>query len=181
MERDRSGAIAWRPVAGMPALRVGAEFAAALRLAWRATWTTRLLVWAAGVGALLVWGTSGREAAFDPAGLTSPFGAFGDLLAGPAARWDSSWYLGISISGYGGDPSRAAFFPLYPLLARGGGWIVGSPLVAGALISCACLVAALAALHELTRLELGEGAARWTVLALAVSPMSFFFSAVYSE
>jgi Mannosyltransferase (PIG-V) len=181
MERDRSGAIAWRPVAGMPALRVGAEFAAALRLAWRATWTTRLLVWAAGVGALLVWGTSGREAGFDPAGLTAPFGAFGDLLAGPAARWDSSWYLGISISGYGGDPSRAAFFPLYPLLARGGGWIVGSPLVAGALISCACLVVALAALHELTRLELGEGAARWTVLALALSPMSFFFSAVYSE
>src|SRR5436305_12180515 len=110
MERDRSGAIAWRPVARLPALRVGAEWAAALRLAWRATWATRLLVWAAGVGALLAWGTSGREADFDPAGLTSPFGAVGDLLAGPAARWDSTWYLAIADSGYG-DPDRAAFFP----------------------------------------------------------------------
>ena len=180
MERDRTGAIAWRPTAGRPAVRLGAETAAALRLAWRATWTTRLLAWAAGVGALLVWGTSGREADFDPAGLTSPFAAFGDLVFGPAARWDSSWYLGIADNGYGAGGSPA-FFPLYPLLVRAGGWIVGSPLVAGVLVSGACLVVALAALHELTRLELGAGAARWTVVALALSPVSFFFSAVYSE
>jgi hypothetical protein len=180
MERERSGAIAWRPVAGRPAMRLGADAVAALRLAWRVTWATRLLVWAAGIGALLVWGTSGREAGFDPAGLTSPFGAFGNLVFGPAARWDSSWYLGIADSGYS-EPARTAFFPLYPLLIRAGGWIVGSPLVAGVLVSGACLVVALAALHELTRLELGAGAARWAVIALALSPMSFFFTAVYSE
>jgi hypothetical protein len=180
MERDRSGAIAWRPAAWTGALRLGPEAVAALRLAWRITWATRALVWAAGVGALLVWGTSGLEATFDPAGLTSPFRAFGDVLVGPAARWDSAWYLSIAQGGYG-DGGQVAFFPLYPLLVRAGGWIVGSPLVAGVLVSGACLVVALAVLHELTRLELGAAAARWTVVALALSPMSFFLSAVYSE
>src|SRR3954447_16189964 len=171
MER---AAIAWR------APRLGAEAAAALRLARRAALASRAVVWAAGIAALLVWGTSGREDDFDPFGLTRPFAAFGDLILGPAARWDSSWYLGIADSGYD-DPARTAFFPLYPFLVRAGGWLVGSPLVAGVLISGACMVVALAALHELTRLELGAPAARWTVVALALSPMSFFLSAVYSE
>jgi hypothetical protein len=167
-------------MAALPGARLPREAAAALRLAGRATLLTRLLVWVAGVGAVLVWGNSAREHDFDPAGLTAPFGAVGDALVAPAARWDSVWYLAIARDGYGAA-GRPAFFPLYPLLARVGGWVVGSPLVAGALISTACLVVGLAALHELTRLELGGEAARWTVVALAVSPMSFFFSAVYSE
>src|SRR4051794_35762741 len=174
MERDRPAAIAWCPAVRLPAA------SDAVRLAWRVALASRVLIWVAGIGALLVWGTSGREHDFDPSGLTRPFGAFGDLLVGPAARWDSSWYLGIADSGYAQD-GRTAFFPLYPLLVRAGGWLVGSPVVAGVLVSGACLVAGLAALHSLTKLELGESAARWTVLALALSPMSFFFTAVYSE
>jgi len=160
--------------------RPGPETVAALRLAWRATWTSRVLIWAAGLTAVAIWGVSARSHDFDPAGLTSPFGSFGDALAAPAARWDSVWYLGIAGDGYGA-PGRPAFFPLYPLLMRAGGWVLGSRLVAGALISMVCLVIALAVLHELTRLELGAGAARWTMIALALSPVSFFLSAVYSE
>src|SRR3954471_677636 len=144
MERARSGAIAWRRAAAPARPRLGREAAAALRLAWRATWASRLGVWAAGVGALLAWGTSGRQRDFDPLGLTSPFGGLGDLLAGPAARWDSAWYLDIAVNGYGASHGNPAFFPLYPLVVRIGGWLVGSPLVAGSLISGACLVVALA-------------------------------------
>ncbi|HEY3021033.1 MAG TPA: mannosyltransferase family protein [Solirubrobacteraceae bacterium] len=173
-------ALRGRPAAALPRVRLPRGGAEALRIAWRATLFSRLLVWGAGVGALLVWGNSARARDFDPSGLTAPFGAFGDALVAPAARWDSVWYLSIAQDGYGAQ-GRPAFFPLYPLLARVGGWVVGSPLVAGALVSTACLVAGLAALHELTRLELGGEAARWTVVGLAVSPMSFFFSAVYSE
>jgi len=143
-------------------------------------WTSRLVVWAAGVAAIAAWGRSPRAAGFDPAGLTQPFGRVGDALAAPAAAWDSVWYLGIAHDGYA-DPHRAAFFPVYPLLVRAGGWVLGSPLVAGALISLVCFAVALYLLHELTRLELDAPAARWTVLALAWSPMSFFFSAVYTE
>src|SRR3954454_3717043 len=168
MERDRSGALVWRPAARLPVLRLEAGAALALRAAWM----SRLAVWAAGVGALALWGTSGREAGFDASGVTAPFGHVGDLLAGPAARWDSAWYLGIAEHGYG-PKGTPALFPLYPLLVRAGSWVVGSPRLAGALISVACLVAGLAAVHELARLELGADAARWTVIALAWSPMSF--------
>jgi len=157
-------------------VRLGAGAA----LAWRAAWTSRLAIWAAGLGALAIWGRSGREHDFDPQALTQPFGALANALAAPSAAWDSVWYLSIADGGYA-DPQRTAFFPLYPLLVRAGGWVAGSPLVAGALLSLACFVAGLALLHELTRLELGADAARWAVLGLAWSPMSFFFSTVYSE
>ncbi|HEU4658205.1 MAG TPA: mannosyltransferase family protein [Capillimicrobium sp.] len=138
--------------------------------AWRALWTSRLLVWASGVGAVLVWGESARAPGFDPAGLT------GGLLAAPAARWDAVWYLDVARHGYETGPS-AAFWPLYPLLVRG----FGGSLVVAIAISTACFFAALVALRALTELELGAEAARWTVLALAFSPMAFFFSAVYGE
>lgn len=144
--------------------------ALALGEAWTALWTSRLLVWVAGVGAVWVWGLSDRAPGFDPAGVT------GGPLFAPAARWDAVWYLVIARHGYVDDPS-AAFFPLYPLLLRG----LGGSVAAGILLSCACLLVALAVLRELTALELGDEAARWTVLMLAFSPMAFFLSAVYSE
>jgi hypothetical protein len=166
---------ATRPVA---ALALGESAS----VAWRALWTSRLLIFVSGVGAVLIWGLSGRHAAFDPAGLTSPFGHLGDELVSPFARWDSKWYLEIANSGYSADdPQRAAFFPLYPLLVATFGAILGSPLIAGILISCVCAWVGLAFLHRLTEIELGGDAARHTVWLLAFCPMAFFFSAVYSE
>lgn len=148
--------------------------------AWRALWTSRLLVWAAGVVAVLAFGLSGRRGDFDPAGLTSPFGANGDLLAAPFARWDSVWYLAIADGGYG-DGTREAFFPLYPLVARLVGLPFHSALVGGALASTALLGVALVLLHRLVALDHGRRVARNAVLVTALYPMSFFFSAVYSE
>ena len=77
--------------------------AAALADAWRALWASRLLVWAAAVVAVLAFGLSGRMHDFDPAGVTTPFGPVGDVLAAPLGRWDSVWYLAIAGAGYGGD------------------------------------------------------------------------------
>ena len=153
-----------------------------LAVAWRALWLSRLLVWAAGLGAVAIWGIhAGHRAAFDPGGMTRPFGAGGDLLVGPAARWDSVWYLDIANDGYAGSGDRAAFFPLYPLLVRAGGLVFGSPLVAGIVISLAAFLVGLAALHRLATIELGPEAARWAVISLALFPGSVWFSAVYSE
>ena len=104
-----------RPAVALP--RLAPDSAAALRLAWRATWMTRALVWAAGLGAVAIWGVPARSHDFDPVGLTSPFGSLGDALVAPAARWDSVWYLAIAGDGYG-HPGRPAFFPVYPLLVR---------------------------------------------------------------
>ena len=148
--------------------------------ALRALWISRLLVLAAGVVSVLVFGLSGREADFDPAGLTAPFGETGDLLAAPFARWDSVWYLAIADDGYGGE-AREAFFPLYPLLIWLAGLAAGSALVGGVLVSTACLGGALVLLHRLVAIDYDRAVARNAVLVTALFPMSFFFSAVYSE
>jgi hypothetical protein len=153
---------------------------AALADAWRALWTSRLLVWVAAVLAVLVFGLSGRATDFDPAGLTTPFGHTGDVLAAPLGRWDSVWYLAIAGGGYA-DSARAAFFPLYPLVVRIAGAPLGSALIGGALASTALLGAALVALHRLVSLDHSRAVARNAVLVTALFPMSFFFSAVYSE
>jgi hypothetical protein len=150
-------------------------------VALEAFWLSRSVVWLAGLGAIAIWGVhAGHRVAFDPAGLTRPFGAFGDVLVAPAARWDSVWFLQIADDGYdGGD--RTAFFPLYPLLVRAGGMLCGSPLLAAVALSCAAFVVALAALHRLAVIEVGPDAARWAVFSLALFPGSLWFSAAYSE
>jgi hypothetical protein len=143
----------------------------------RAMIGSRLLVWAAGLLALGALGASSRAADFDPAGTLSPYGAPLDTLVAPGARWDSVWYLAVAHSGYGADPARAAFFPLYPLLLRA----LGSDVVAGVLLSIACLTVATLLLHRLTAVELGPEAAGPAVLALALFPGSLYCSMVYSE
>lgn len=153
---------------------------AALADAWRALWTSRLLVWAAAVVAVLVFGLSDRAPDFDPAGVTMPFGHTADILAAPLGRWDSVWYLAIAGSGYD-DGAREAFFPLYPLLVRIAGAPLGSALIGGALVSLASLGAALVVLHRLVALDHSRAVARNAVLVTALFPMAFFFSAVYSE
>lgn len=155
----------------------------AWREAWSALWSSRLVVWAAGVLGLMWFGRAPGTGRFDSLGLTTPFSALGDLLVSPAARWDAFWYLRIATDGYGtpDDHAQAAFYPLYPLLLRAGGWVVGSPLAAGMLISLACFLGALVLLHRLAALELGESVARPTVLLVAFFPSALFFSAVYAE
>lgn len=153
-----------------------------LAAAWRAFWVSRLLVWAAGLGAIAIWGLHEAHAhAFDPGGVTRPFGSLGDHLVAPAARWDSVWFLDIAQDGYGGSGDRAAFFPLYPALVKALGWVCGSPLLAAIALSMAAFVAGLAALHRLAVIEVGPEAARWSVSALALFPGSLWFSAAYSE
>src|ERR671929_547345 len=108
---------------------------AAVADAWRAFWVSRLLVWGCGAAAAALFGLSARVQLFDPGAVTRPFGPAGNALVAPFARWDSVWYLAIANDGYpAGDPRRAAFFPLYPLLLRAAKAVVGSPVVAGALV-----------------------------------------------
>ena len=143
----------------------------------RAVICSRLVVWAAGVLAVVVAGVSQRAADFDPAHLLAPYGQPLDTLVAPGARWDSAWYLAVAHDGYGSDPARPAFFPLYPLVLRA----LGSDIVAGITVSLACFAIGLLLLHRLTEIELGPAAAGPAVTALALFPGSLYFSMVYSE
>jgi hypothetical protein len=182
MRRDGTQAAVLGEVA-RPAITDRARAAAATAVAWRALIVSRLIVLAAGAGAVALAGLSPRATIFDPGAVTQPFAtAAANALAAPFARWDSVWYLAIANDGYPiDDPRRTAFFPLYPLLVRAGDAVVREPVVAGALVSLACFAFALVLLHRLTALELGAAAAGPAVWAIALFPGAVFFSAVYSE
>jgi Mannosyltransferase (PIG-V) len=147
---------------------------------WGAFWRSRLLVWVSGCVAMLAVGASGDQWSLDPYSLSSSFGPVGNVLMAPAIRWDSIWYVQIAHTGYSNshDP---AFFPLYPLLIRVAGWLVGSFPLAGLLVSLVSLLVALQIVHRLTEFELGAESAGATVVLLAFTPMAVFFSAVYTE
>ncbi len=119
---------------------------------------------------------------FDEPALTGPLA---EPLLAPLARWDSVWYLRIADSGYGESAPRAAFFPLYPLLIRSLGTLLGGSeaalLVVAYLVSLIAFVAALALLYKLVVLERGRQVAPATLLLLAVFPAAVFFGAPYSE
>jgi hypothetical protein len=107
------------------------------------------------------------------------------LPPGPLGLWDGKWY--VLIAQYGYDPTLShgnapAFFPLYPFAI--GAVHVIAPIdweLLGVLISTLLLLPALMLLYRLTYDRWGEAIARRTVLYLAISPMAFVFSAVYTE
>ncbi len=164
----------------LPGLSV--ERRAAARDAWAAFWSSRAIVWAAGMGAVLIFGwASATSARLDPLYTTLPYtDSFANLLVAPAARFDAAWYLAIANHGYevGG---RAAFFPVFPGLVRMGGELIGSALVAGILISSSCALGALYFLHRLVTLDFGLERARTVVWLAAWFPGALVISAVYSE
>lgn len=157
-------------------------------MAWRAFAWSRLAILLVAIFAALSAGvaTQRNAAKFDLPAVTSPLGGFGDVIVEPLAHWDAVWYLTIANQGYdGADSPRHAFFPLYPLLARGlgelGGGGAGAVLIAAYVVALAAFFAALVLLYRLTTLELGRRAAWPTLLLLCVFPASLYFGAPYSE
>lgn len=141
---------------------------------------TRLLVWIAALATIAAFGENGAARhVLDPAGITPSIhaGLLHQLLA-PGVRWDGVWYLQIAAHGYF-NPATANFFPLYPLLVRLTAPVLGDAPLAGIVISLASLVAGLLLLYRLALLDVGEKAARMTLVLLAVFPTSLFLSAVY--
>ncbi|MDR7610786.1 MAG: mannosyltransferase family protein, partial [Armatimonadota bacterium] len=102
-------------------------------------------------------------------------------------HWDTRWYLDIARRGY--SPERLpytgeanyAFFPLYPLLMRALGPVVGDVYLAGIVVSNLSLVAAAVLLYRLARLDGDELAAERSVKYLVLLPTAFVFSAVLTE
>jgi hypothetical protein len=159
--------------------RSHAGLSTAIRVPLLAFIASRLLVGVAGVLGV----TSLRL--HDPAAAAqarAALGPTGSLLAASVDRFDAAFYLDIAAHGFGAPAAgRTAFFPLYPLLIRLGTPLLGSGVLAGAAISAAAFLLALVLLHRLTTLELGRRAADATVWALALAPLAFFFTAIYSE
>jgi hypothetical protein len=176
--KPRPGASA---IARLRALLGRAAADPSVRIAWKVFWRSRLLIWVTGCAGVLIFGTSsGAVTAFDPTGVSKSFGAVGNVLAAPAVRWDSVWYLQIAHDGYH-TARETAFYPLYPLLMKLGSFLVGSMVAAGILISLVALMVSLVLVYRLSELELGSTAAAASVTLLAFGPLAVFKSAVYTE
>lgn len=159
----------------------GGEIVAAMLAVWGSFWSSRALIWVAGLAALALFGAPDDALPrLDIFGFTTPFesDAINALLA-PAARWDSAHYLEIARFGYA-DSSATAFFPLYPLLIAAGGAAGGSLLI-GVGLSIVAALGGLLVLHRLVALDFGEGIATATVAIVAWYPGSLAFSGVYTE
>jgi len=159
-----------------------------VRAAWRAFVWSRLAILMVAVFATLSSASvlERNAAKFDIPAVTAPLSGAADLVARPLARWDAVWFLSIANSGYeGADSFRHAFFPLYPMLARGvgalGGGGEGAVLLGAYAVSLVAFLAALVLLYRLTAIELGRRAAWPTLLLLSVFPASLYFGAPYSE
>ena len=108
-------------------------------------------------------------------------------VANLLARWDTFFYFTIATDGYHWDPDvflhyNVVFFPLYPMLMRAGGALVGGhQLIVGLVISLAAFAGALVLLYRLARLEIGEDHAWRVILLISTFPYALYFSAVYTE
>lgn len=103
-----------------------------------------------------------------------------DLLFGTFAQWDSVWFVHIADHGYD-SKQIAAFFPLYPLVVHGVAIVLRSTIVAGVLVSLAAGAVAAGVLVRLARPLLGPESSRDAILYVALYPIAYVFTAVYSD
>jgi hypothetical protein len=135
---------------------------------------TRVGYWAAVLAALL-WAPI--RSGFPAHGA---YGARSDFIFGAFDQWDANWFLRIAQHGYDTKQS-ASFFPLYPLLTRGLAFVLRSNVVAGVAISLLAAGLGGVAVLRIARRWAGARAAHDSVLFLALYPISFVFTAVYSD
>ena len=139
---------------------------------------------------LALWFFVSRAALWSIAGLARQFVPRGPYHIGDGIpqwldRWDAGWYISIAAHGYHYDPnakSNAAFFPLYPMLARGLSTIVPNLLVSGYIISALFLFGCCLVLWKLVVRDYGSRAlADRAVLFLLLCPVTIFYSSFYTE
>ena len=100
------------------------------------------------------------------------------------SRWDTGFYVSIAEEGYryqGVPLPSVAFFPLYPLMMRTLGALVGDVLIAGIVISNSALLLATMLLYRFTEDGWGQAVAERTIWYFLIFPTAFFGTAIYSE
>lgn len=129
-----------------------------------------------GAAATLIWAPAPSRRLIGDA-----YGSLSDLLFRSLSQWDARWFLQIAMHGYDEVPQAAAFFPVYPAVVHGVAWLTGSLLVAGVLVSLVSGAVGAWVLAEIARPLLGARGAHDVVLYLALYPVAFVFTSLYSE
>ncbi|MFN2507161.1 MAG: mannosyltransferase family protein [Chthoniobacterales bacterium] len=100
------------------------------------------------------------------------------------SNWDGVYYLHIARHGYFYIPemsSTIVFFPVYPLAVRLFSFIFHDFRVAAVVVANVALLLAALLLERLVRQDYGRRVSTAAVVFLMFSPVSFFFSSMYTE
>lgn len=104
------------------------------------------------------------------------------VLLEPWNRWDVEHYLKIAAHGYRADDGTSSFHPLYPLLGKAVGALVGNHDLLGLfLVSSLSSLLLLMALEGLARLDLSRDDAFRSCSVLLMLPGAFALFAPYTE
>jgi hypothetical protein len=100
-------------------------------------------------------------------------------------RWDVVHYVEVAYYGYAYDVSNSAFFPLFPLLIRDLGTLLGGSIIAtyaaGLILANICFYGVLVLFYQLLYEDFGHTVAANALFYLAFAPYAIFFFAGYAE
>lgn len=106
----------------------------------------------------------------------------GPIFASHFATWDAAHYLILSENGYEPELPSCAFYPLWPLLVRGTGWLVGgSHWIVGLILANVLSLAGWALFYSLAKRRWGDMTAVAAITYLIAFPGALFFQFNYSE
>jgi len=143
---------------------------------------SRVLIFAVAFAAASLIGIQGTPVGWRFPLRAEVFSGWLGALFNPWAHWDGVWYIKIATSGYADADGSTAFFPLFPMLLRYIGLLLGgNMLVTGLLISLLCYAGCVWLLFRLVRKDFDDKLASRAVIYLAIGPLSFFLQAVYTE
>ncbi len=104
------------------------------------------------------------------------------LLVAPWQRFDTIWYIRIAEMGYSGSDASAAYFPLFPILMRGFGILLGGNyLLAGLLLNTVAVLCAFVLLYRLTAQLADPPTAQRALLFWVTFPTAFYLFSGYAE
>jgi hypothetical protein len=144
-----------------------------------------LLIWMA-----VVWVTIGQaqnipiDLQVDPIAKLPNLAAFEQATLGIWRRWDASHYLNLAQNGYrAGDPGPTVFGVLTPLgIHLFDSVLPGGVDIAGMVFATTAFWLALVMLYRGCEVYYSDSdLGRWATVLLALSPLSFFYSAPMSE
>jgi hypothetical protein len=150
-------------------------------------WQRSLLIWLvlnlllSGMG-VLTWRLNSPIRPQEPSRLwdIAPIDAgLPGALEGVWLRWDAVHYMHIAQRGYDTEVV-SAFFPLYPLLGRAAGWILGGDQLGGLLlVSRLAFLFALVVLYRMISEMFGNEIATFGILFAVIYPMGVYWFAPY--
>jgi len=100
-------------------------------------------------------------------------------------RWDAIHYVEVAYIGYAHHMPLSVFFPLFPLLAQGLGYLFGGSILAdymaAILLANVCFYGVLVLFYQLLYKDFGHAVAKYALIYLAFAPYGLFFFTGYTE